>query len=125
MVIRRPIELKIVSFGDSSYANCKDTRRSSTGNIHTIGGGLVSWRAQKTKFVCLSSTEAEYVEMTEVCEEQRFIQMILEEIFDLKSEGIIYEDNKAAIYLTKNQPISPRTKHIDIRQHYIREYLEN
>ena len=54
LVIRRPMTLKIISFGDASYGDCKDTRRSSTGDIHTIGGSLVSWRAQKTRVVCLS-----------------------------------------------------------------------
>ena len=61
LVIKRPKELRVITFGDSSYADCPDTRRSSTGDIHTIGGALVSWRAQKTKLVCLSSAEAEYV----------------------------------------------------------------
>ena len=124
LVIRRPTELKVYSFGDSSYADCKDTRRSSTGDINTLGGAIVSWRAQKTKFVCMSSAEAEYVELTEMSKEQRFIQMVLEEVFGVKSKGVMYEDNEAAIYLTKNLHVSPRTKHIDVRQHYIREHIE-
>ena len=124
LVIRRPREVRVFSFGDSSYADCRDTRRSSTGDLHTIGGALVSWRAQKTKFVCLSSAEAEYVELTEMSKEQRFIQMVLEEVFGVKSKGVMFEDNEAAIYLSKNQHVSPRTKHIDIRQHYVREHIE-
>ena len=124
LVICRPIEPRVFSFGDSSYADCRDTRKSSTGDLHTIGGALVSWRAQKTKCVCLSSAEAEYVELTDMCKEQKFIQMVLEEVFGVKSKGVMYEDNEAAIYLTKNQHVSPRTKHIDVRQHYIREYIE-
>ena len=57
--------------------------------------------------------------------EQHFIQMVLEEVFGEKCKGIIYEDNEAAVYLTKNYHISPRTKHIDIKQHYIRGHINN
>ena len=125
LVLTRPKEIRVVSYGDSSYSDCKDTRRSSTGDIHTVGGALVSWRAQKTKCVCLSSTKAEYVELTEMSKEQRFIQMILEEVFENKLPGIMFEDNEAAIFLTKNKHVSPRTKHIDIREHYVREHVDN
>ena len=123
LVIRRPTELRVVSFGDSSYGDCLDSRRSSTGDIHTIGGGIVSWRAQRTKCICLSSTEAEYIELTEMCKEQRFIQMVMEEVFMCNKPGIMYKDNESAIYLTKNQHVLSQTKHIDIREHYVREYI--
>jgi hypothetical protein len=125
LVLRRPINLIIASFGDASYADCKDTRRSSTGDIHTIGGCLVSWRAQKTRFVCLSSTEAEYVALTEVCKEQRFLAMLMREVFEVNLPCIIHEDNEATTYLAKNKHVSSRTKHIDIRQHYMREHLNS
>ena len=69
--------------------------------------------------------EAEYIEITEMCKEQMFIQMILEEIFTCNKPAIMYEENAAAIYLTKNQHVLPWTKHIDIREHYIREYIGN
>ena len=121
--MKRPKDMRVYSLGDSSYADCKDTRRSSTGELHTIGGTLVSTRAQKTKFVCLSSAEAEYVVLTEMSKEQRFIQMLLEEIYKCDMPGVLYGDNEAAIFLSKNKQVSSRTKHIDIRQHYIREHL--
>ena len=78
--MRRPLNLRIISYGDSSYGDCKDTRRSSSGDFHTLGGALVSWRSQRLKMVCLSSTEAEYVTMTEMAKEQRFLQMLIEEL---------------------------------------------
>ena len=123
-MIRRPQSLKLIAFGDASYGDCLDTRRSSTGDIHTIGGSLISWRAQKTRFVCLSSAEAEYVALTEMCKEQRFLIMLMQEIFECDLPGILYEDNEAAVYLAKNQHVSARTKHIDIREHYVREHLK-
>ena len=73
--------------------------------------------------LCLSSTEAEYVTLTETAKEQTFIQMLLEEIMFCELPGRTYEDNEAADYLTKNKHVSARTKHIDIRQHYIRNHV--
>ena len=96
LVIKRPKEVRVISFGDASYGDCKESRKSSTGDIHTVGGGIVIWRAQRTKCVCLSSTKAEYVELTEMCKEQMFVQMILEEVFGIRKKGVMYEDNEAA-----------------------------
>ena len=124
LVIRRPTTLRIFSFGDASYGDCLDTRHSSTGDIHTLGGSIVSWRAQKTKFVCLSSAEAEYVALTEMCKEQKFLMMMMDEIYTCESPSVLYEDNEAAVYLAKNKHVSARTKHIDIREHYVREHLD-
>ena len=124
LVIKRPKCIRIISFGDASYGDCIETRRSLTGNIHTIGGSLVSWRAQKTKFLCLSSAEAEYVALTEMCKEQKFLSMLMNEIFKCDLPCILYEDNEAAAYLAKNQHVSARTKHIDIREHYVREHIK-
>ena len=124
LVIRRPTSLKIVSFGDASYGDCRDTRHSSTGDLHTIGGSIISWRAQKTKFVCLSSAEAEYVALNEMCKEQKFLSMLMEEVFECNLPCVLYEDNQAAVYLAKNKHVSARTKHIDIRKHYVREHLK-
>ena len=123
VTIRRPKEMRVISLGDASYSDCLDTRRSSTGDIHTTGGALVSWRAQKTPFVCLSSAESEYVVLTEMSKEQRFIEMLLEEVYTCRLPRLLYGDNEAAIFLSKNKQVSPRTKHINIRQHYIREHL--
>jgi hypothetical protein len=124
LIIRKPQSLRIISYGDSSYGDCKDTRRSSSGDFHTLGGALVSWRSQRLRMVCLSSTEAEYVTMTEMAKEQRFLQMLIEELTGTKDTGIIYGDNEAAVYLSKNKHVSARTKHIDIKSHYIRDHVE-
>ena len=89
LVIKRPKNLRIYSFGDASYGDFADTRWSSTGDVHTIGGSIISWRAQKTKFVCLSSAEAEYVALTEMSKEQKFLLMLMEEIADTTLPSII------------------------------------
>ena len=101
LVIRRPKSLRIISFEDASYADCQDTRRSSTGDLHTIGGCLVSWRAQKTRFVCLSSAEAEYVALTGMCKEQKFLTMLLNEIHECDLPSICTKAMKQWYILLK------------------------
>ena len=83
----------------------------------------MSWRAQKTRFVCLSSAVAEYVALTDTCKEQKFLAMLLTETYECDLPSILYEDNEAAVYLAKNQHVSTRTKRIDIREHYVREHI--
>ena len=128
LVIREPTELRIYSYGDACYADCTYSRRSSSGDFHTIGGAaLVSWRSQKLKFVCLSSTEAEYLTLTEMSKEKRFLQMLLGEIVaTCEMPGVMYGDNEASIYLTKNKHVSAKTKNIiNIRHHYVCEHIWN
>jgi hypothetical protein len=73
--------------------------------------------------VALSSTESEYQSLSDCAQEAMFTQNLLYEITGTKLMAIIYEDNLGAIYLTRNQQVSARTKHIDIRHHYMRDLL--
>ena len=92
------------------------------GEAHTIGGSITSWRSQWQKIVTQWSSETEYVvTLLEVAEEQKFTQILLEEIAEVDMPGYIYGGNEASIFLAKNKHVSNRTKHIGIREHFIRE----
>jgi len=82
---------------------------------------ITNWTSKKQGTVSLSSTEAEYQALSDCTQEAVFTQNLLEELTNDRETAIIYEDNLGAIYLLKNQQISPRTKHIDIRHHYMRD----
>ena len=124
LIIKQPTELRTISYCDSSYGDCKDTRKSTMGEVHTIGGALISWKSQRQRTVTQSSSEAEYITLSEAAKEQKFTQMLLEEIAEVETPGIIYGDNEASIFLAKNRQVSNRTKHIDIREHFIRECVD-
>ena len=117
---------QIVAFCDSDFAGDKDTRISVTGFCIYIGKCLVSWRSRGQKSVTLSSTEAEYVAVSEVCAEIIYIKQVLE-FLGMKIEYPITVncDNVGAIFLAHNQKNSQRTKHVDIRAHYVRQYVED
>ena len=117
---------KIIAYSDSDFAGDRDLRRSVTGFSIHIGNCLISWKSRSQKTVTLSSTEAEYVAVSEVCMEIMFVKQILE-FFKIKVEFpiTVHCDNVGAIFLGYNQKNSQRTKHVDIRHHYVRQYVED
>ena len=115
----------IQAFTDADYAGDLDTRRSTTGFLITIGNTPTSWCSKLQHCVSTSTAEAEYYSLSECCKQAMWYINLLKElklnIYNIK----INIDNKAAIYNAKNQSINPKTKHMDIRVHYIRELVKN
>jgi hypothetical protein len=124
LTYRKPKELRIVSSVDSNYATDKGDRRSISGGLHTLGGMITNWNCTTQKSVTLSSTEAEYVSMAKGLQEILFSQMLLKEIALCELSAVMLEDNTGAIFLVKNQQVGTRTKHIDVRYHFLREHFE-
>ena len=120
---KTPRDLTIISYCDSNYATNPDDRKSVSGMIHTIGGMLLNWCSRKQKIVTLSSTKAEYVALSKCAQETKFEWMLLNELTGATKPAIIYEDNTGAIFLVKNQQVGPRTKHINVRHHHIRQQV--
>ena len=117
---------KIVAYCDSDFAGDKNTRRSVTGFCIYIGDSLISWKARAQKSVTLSSTEAEYVAVSEVCAEIIFIKYLLEFVeVNVEYPITVMCDNVGAIFLSNNAKNSNRTKHVDIRAHFVRQYVED
>ena len=110
---------------DSNYATNKEDRRSVTGAIYTLGGMITNWLSKTQPIVTLSSCEAEYCSLATAAQELIFMQMLLKEFGLCKTPGMILEDNTGAIFLVKNQQAGARTKHIDVRHHFIRGHYNN
>ena len=83
-----------------------------------------NWTSKKQQTVSLSSSEAEYQALSECVQESVFTQNLVEELTGVRKPAIIYEDNLGTIFLVKNQQVSSRTKHIDIRRHFMRDLQE-
>ena len=116
---------EIKAYCDSDFAGDKDARKSVSGFCIYVAGCLASWKSHAQKTVTLSSTEAEYVAMSEVCTEILFIKSILDFCgVGVKLPILVNCDNIGAIYLAHNAKTSRRTKHIDVKYHFVREYVE-
>jgi hypothetical protein len=120
----QPVE--IVAYSDSEYGGDRDTRVSVYGYKIYMNGALISWKSKSGKSVTLSSTEAEYFACSEAAKEVMFVKNVLETMgIEVKLPMIIRVDNTGAIYLANNYTAGQRTKHIDIRVHYVREYIRD
>jgi hypothetical protein len=111
---------------DSEYAGDKDTRISVYGYVIYFCGAPIAWKSKSGKSVTLSSTEAEYFAISEVAKEIMFIKQVIESMgMKIRLPIVIKVDNVGAIYLSNNYTTSQRTKHIDIRTHFVRQYIED
>jgi hypothetical protein len=111
---------------DSEYAGDTDTRISVYGYIIYFCGAPIAWKSKFGKSVTLPSTEAEYFALSEVAKEVIFVKQEVDAMgFKIKFPIMIKVDNVGAIYLANNYTTSQRTKHIDIRQHFVREFIED
>ncbi|RDX85569.1 hypothetical protein CR513_33223, partial [Mucuna pruriens] len=94
-----------------------DSRKSTS-------GGAVSWQSKLQKCVTLSTAEAEYVAVTEASKEMLWMKNFLRELGHDQDDYVVNCDNQSTIHLTKNPMFHSRSKHIDIRYHWIREVLD-
>ena len=111
---------------DSDYAGDKGNRLSVTGYSIYINGYLISWKSRAHKCLTLSSTEAEYMALCEICCKILFVKMILEFLGEKIEYPItVYAYYEGAIYLAYNAEIAKRTKHVDTMTHFVRHYVED
>jgi hypothetical protein len=102
-----------------------EDRKALTGYAFMINGGAVSWSSKQQSIVSLSTTESEYVASTEAAKEALWLRSMLAQLFTpLDSPTTLFGDNQSAIALAKDHQYHARTKHIDVRFHFIRWVIE-
>ncbi|GJY11888.1 retrovirus-related pol polyprotein from transposon TNT 1-94 [Tanacetum coccineum] len=117
--------IALTAFADADHAGCQDTRRSTSGSMQFLGDRLVSWSSKRQKSAAISNTEAEYIAMSGCCAQILWMRSQLTD-YGLGFNKIpMYCDNKSAIALCCNNVQHSRSKHIDIRFHFIKEHVEN
>jgi len=120
---RSPIYL--VGYSDSDFAGCKLDRKSTSGTCHLLGSSLISWHSKKQACVALSTAEAEYKAAGSCCAQILWIKQQLKDFKVKMSKVPLLCENTSAINLTKNHIQHSRTKHIEIRHHFIRDHITN
>ena len=114
----------LVAYSDSDYAGDNLDRKSTTGGCQFLGHRLISWQCKKQTIVATSSTEAEYVAAAHCCGQVLWIQnQMLDYGFNFMNTSINI-DNESAICIVKNPVQHSKTKHIEIRHHFIRDAYE-
>ncbi|GJU41390.1 putative ribonuclease H-like domain-containing protein [Tanacetum coccineum] len=117
-----PFDLE--AYSDSDYAGANLDRKSTTGGCQFLGRRLISWQCKKQTIVATSTTEAEYVAAASCCGQVLWIQnQMLDYGFNFMNTKI-HIDNESTICIVKNPVFHSKTKHIEIRHHFIRDAFE-
>ena len=117
---------EVISYSDSDHAGDLDDRRSTTGVVFFLNSSPITWTSHKQKVVAVSSCEAEYMAAaTAACQGVWLCRLLGGLTGDTPTRAKLRVDNKSAIALSKNPVHHDRSKHIDIRYHFIRECIED
>ena len=111
-------------FTDADMAGDVDSRKSTSGYVFTFSRGAISWQSKLQKCVALSTTEAEYIAAVEASKEMLWLKRFLRELGLEQGEYVVLCDSQSAIDLSKNSMYHARTKHIDVRYHWLRNVIE-
>lgn len=127
LVFRKDSEDDIVGYSDSDYAGLIDGRKSTGAYVFMFAGGPISHSSKLQPTVSLSSCEAEYMALVETAKEAVWCARFLAELGYRKGESpvLLRADNQGSISLSKNPEFHKRTKHIEIKWHWIREVVES
>jgi len=112
----------LIGYSDSDWAADRDDRRSMGAHVFLLAQGAVCWSSKKQHVVSLSSTEAEYMSLSQTAAQAAWIRSFLGELgMHLKGAITIVGDNKGSIDIANNPIVGRGTKHIAIRYHFIRD----
>ena len=118
----------LIGYSDADFAGDMDTRRSTTGYVFMLSNGAITWCTSRQSSVSTSTTESEYIAASTAVKEIMWLRQLLHDIGEtsLCGESVtLFIDNQSAIKLIKNPVYHKRTKHIDIKFHFIREKYQD
>lgn len=115
----------LVGFSDSDWAGCTDDRKSTSGCCVFVGDNLVSWFSKKQACVSISTAEAEYVSAAACASQLMWLKQMMNDYGIVTEKMKIMCDNQSAIQISKNPVMHSRTKHIDIKYHFLKDLVED
>ena len=113
-------EFDLVGFSDADYAGDKADHKSTSGTCHFLGRSLVCWSSKKQNCVSLSTAESEYIAAGSCCAQLLWMKQTLK---DYLKQVPLFCDNKSAIKIANNPVQHSKTKHIEIRHHFLRDHV--
>jgi hypothetical protein len=117
--------VSLVGYTNSDWAGCVADRKSTSGCCLSLGSGLVCWFSRKQKSVALSSAEVEYMAASQANCEAIWLRKMLVDLFGQEMPPtVIHCDNQSCIKLSKNPVFHDRSKHIEIKYHFIRDWVQ-
>jgi hypothetical protein len=121
----REINLVVAGYFDADWVGNADDRKSTLGGCFYVGNNLVAWMSRKQASISLSTAEAEYIAAGSCCTQLLWMKKLLCDYGFTHDTMIINYDNTSAINISKNLVQHSRTKHIDIKHHFLRDLVES
>ena len=119
-------DVNVVGYSDADWASHADDRRSTSGNVFVMSGGAISWTSKKQPTVALSTSESEYIALCFATQEAVWLRQLMKDLqMDCTTATTMYEDNQGAIAMSRNPVLHKRTKHNDIKYHFVREKTQD
>jgi ATP-binding cassette subfamily B (MDR/TAP) protein 1 len=116
---------KLIADSDSDLAGDIDGKNSTSGYLVTHSGGAVAWQSRLQKCVALNTTEAKFIAVTKASKELLWLKRLACELGFKQDKYMLFCDNQSAIHLSKNASFHSRSKHIEVRYHWIRNVLNS
>ncbi|KAI3795248.1 hypothetical protein L1987_37897 [Smallanthus sonchifolius] len=116
--------VNLYAYTDNDYGGCNLDKKSTSGGCQFLGGRLISWQCKKQTCVSTSTAEAEYIAASSCCAQVIWIQNQMLDYGMTFMQTPFHIDNMSAISITNNPVQHSKTKHIDIRYHFIRDQAE-
>jgi len=120
----RDTGFELIAYSDADHAGCKLDRKSTSGSVQFLGDKLVSWSSKKQNCVSTSTAEAEYVAAASCCSQVLWMKTQLSDYGFQFNRIPIYCDSKSAIAISCNPVQHTKTKHIDVRYHFLKDHVE-
>ncbi|CAM8981667.1 unnamed protein product [Rhodiola kirilowii] len=121
---KRKDVLELVGYVDADFDGDRDCRKSTTAFYFNYGMNCISWKSQMQSIVAMSTTESEYIALSELVKEAMWLKGMLAECKLCDNSPIIFSDSQSALCLAKNPVYHERSKHIDIKYHFLRQHVE-
>lgn len=115
----------LLGFCDADWAGDQESRKSTTGYCFLLAGAAISWVSRRQPSVTLSSMEAEYMALSEACQEVIWLRRLLLEMgCAQKKPTLINEDNQSCIAFVRSERSTKRSKHIETREHFVKDLCQ-
>jgi len=114
----------LIGFCDADYVGDRIERKSTSGNCQFLGENIISWASKRQATIAMSTAEVKYISAASCCTQILWMKHQLEDYHISANSILIFCDNAAAIFLSKNPIRHSRAKHIEIKHHFIRDYVQ-
>ena len=120
----RDSPFELIGYSDADFVGWKIDRKSTSGTCQFLGDRLVSWHSKKQQSIATSTAEAEYVAARSCCAQILWMRQQFRDYGIILGPTPIHCDNQSALVMTQNPVLHSKTKHIDIRYHFLRDHVQ-